>query len=166
MPTPLLSQQDIEERLSQRYVEAVAARAGFTTSRPDLDRNGIDLQIEAGGARAPKLDVQLKATINLGQPQNGSYAYPLEVKNYAQLIGDTMVPRILVVLGLPRDPASWLDVTQDALLLRRCAYWCSLAGKLETDNKESITVHLPQEQAFTIAALNDLMDQAATGSLR
>ena len=165
MPDLLLSQEDIEERLSQRYVEAVAARAGFTTSLPDLDRNGIDLQIEAGGPRRPKLDIQLKATINLGQPQNGSYAYPLEVKNYAQLIGDTMVPRILVVLDLPRDPASWLDVTPDALLLRRCAYWCSLADKPETDNKESITVHLPQEQAFTVAALNDLMDRAATGSL-
>ena len=47
MPDLLLSQEDIEERLSQRYVEAVAARAGFTTSLPDLDRNGIDLQIEA-----------------------------------------------------------------------------------------------------------------------
>lgn len=166
MPTPLLSQQDIEERLSQRYVEAVAARAGFTTSRQDLDRNGVDLQIEAGGPRAPKLDIQLKATINLGQPKDGSYAYSLAVKNYAKLIGDTVVPRILVVLDLPRDPASWLEVTPDALLLRRCAYWRSLAGEPETDNKESIRVYLPQEQAFTVAALNDLMDQAATGSLR
>lgn len=166
MPTPLLSPQDIEEMLSQRYVEAVAARAGFTTSRQNLDRNGIDLQIEAGGSRRPKLDIQLKATINLGQPQNGSYAYPLAVKNYVQLIGDTMVPRILVVLDLPRDSEQWLDVTPDALLLRRCAYWHSLKGEPETDNKESITVHLPQEQAFTVAALNDLMDRAATGSLQ
>ena len=165
MPERLLSQQDIEERLSQRYVEAVAARGGFTTSLPDLDRNGIDLQIEAGGPRRPKLDIQLKATINLGQPRNGSYAYPLDVKNYAQLIDATMVPRILVVLDLPQDPGQWLDVTPDRLLLRRCAYWCSLVGEQETDNKESITVHLRQEQAFTVAALNDLMDRAATGSL-
>ena len=165
MAETLLSQQDIEERLSLRYAQAVAERAGFTTWEPNLDRNGIDLQIEAGGPRSPKLDVQLKATTNLRQREQGGFSYPLAVRNYSLLTGDSVVPRILVVLDLPNDPGRWLEISDDALLLRHRAYWRDLAGEPPTSNSETVSVHLLEEQVFTVTALHELMDRAATGRL-
>ena len=51
----LLTSADQKERLSLVYVNALAARAEFTTSEPDLDRDGIDLPIQAGGRSAQLL---------------------------------------------------------------------------------------------------------------
>lgn len=165
MAEAVLIQQDVEEALSRRYVEVVANRAGFNTSRADWDRDGVDLQIQAGGKRAPRLDVQLKATINLHRLQSGQFSYDLDTGNYAQLIQrDCQIPRILVVMDLPRDEAQWLEITDDALLLRHRAYWVHLAGEPETDNVETIAVHFPFEQVFTVETLNELMDRSAAGS--
>ena len=64
---------DQEEALSRVYARAVAARAGYVTADYDMDRDGVDLRIQAGGAMRPALDLQLKATINLGQPHDGHF---------------------------------------------------------------------------------------------
>ena len=69
----LLGSRDLEERLSMAYAHAVAARAGYIPAVYDLDRDGIDLRIQAGGAMRPALDLQLKATINLGAPRDGAF---------------------------------------------------------------------------------------------
>ncbi|MCY4360133.1 MAG: DUF4365 domain-containing protein, partial [Cyanobacteria bacterium MAG APA_bin_95] len=58
----LLTNADQKERLSLVYVKALAARAGFTTSKPDPDRDSVDLSIYGGGPLRPALDLQLKAT--------------------------------------------------------------------------------------------------------
>jgi len=51
-------------------------------------------------------------------------------------------------------------------VLRRCAYWVSLAEQPETDNRTSVTISLPVEQRFDVAALCDLMDQSRRGEIR
>lgn len=43
MAGTLLTEQDQKEALSQVYVRALAARAGYTTSTPELDRDSVDL---------------------------------------------------------------------------------------------------------------------------
>ena len=78
----LLTARDEEERLSMAYAHAVAARAGYTTAVYDLDRNGIDLRIQAGGAMRPALELQLKATVNLRQADAESFSFALPVRNY------------------------------------------------------------------------------------
>ena len=64
MVDTLLSKADKEEELSRIYARAVAAGAGYVTSVPEYDRDGVDLQIRAGGHMRPAIDLQLKATIN------------------------------------------------------------------------------------------------------
>jgi hypothetical protein len=64
-----------------------------------------NIQIRAGGAMRPSLDIQLKATINLGEPKSGAFRFPLKRRNYDLLLADTMIPRILVVLDLPKSDA-------------------------------------------------------------
>jgi Domain of unknown function (DUF4365) len=59
-----LNQQ--KELFSQAYVRAVAAVAGFSVDRLELDFNSIDLQITAGSGEEsvsfPELKLQLKCT--------------------------------------------------------------------------------------------------------
>ena len=71
MTATLLTVPDQKERLSLVYVKALAARAGFVTSAPEPDRDSVDLRIQAGGPRRPALDLQLKATAALDEPQAG-----------------------------------------------------------------------------------------------
>lgn len=112
--------------MSVVYAKAVAARAGYVTSIPDLDRDGVDLRIDAGGAMRPALDLQLKATARLGKPTAGSLSFALKRRNYDLLRRDTQTPRILVVLVLPNNRDRWMTITQEELVLRRSAYWLSL----------------------------------------
>ncbi len=113
----------------------------------------------------PCLDVQLKATVNLGKQEDGVFRYPLKRRNYDLLRESTMVPRILVVLDLPRDESMWLTITAEELILRRCAFWASLAGLPDTGNKESVTVSIPASNLFDVGGLKALMEQSRTGAI-
>ena len=59
------------------------------------------------------------------------------------------MPRILVVLFLPKDQKEWLGQSAASLVLRKCAYWESLRGAPETTNSGGVTVKLPKTQKFT-----------------
>jgi hypothetical protein len=131
----------------------------------DFDRDGVDVQIRAAGHMRPSIDVQLKATINLGAPLEGHFRFPLKRRNYDLLREQTMVPRILVALGLPTNHTDWLTVTQEELILRRCAYWANLAGLPETQNRESVTIRVQDKNRFDVDALRALMNRARTGSV-
>ena len=102
MTGTLLTDPDQKEGLSLVYARAVAARAGFLTSVPEPDRDSVDLRIQAGGPRRPALDLQLKTTVDLGEPQAGVLPFRLSTKNYNDLRILTQTPRLLVVLELPR----------------------------------------------------------------
>lgn len=165
MTDALLTSTDREEALSRAYVAAVAAGAGYVTAEQDFDRDGVDVQIRAGGSMRPSLDIQLKATINLGIPTIDEFRYALKRRNYDLLRGQTMVPRILVVLSLPEEEADWLNVTAEELILRRCAFWANLAGFPETQNAESVTISINKNNRFDVDALRRLMERAKTGAI-
>ena len=159
----LLTTNDQKERLSMVYVLAIVARAGYTTAVDDLDRDGVDLRIQAGGAMRPALDLQLKATINLRQAGDESFRFPLPVRNYDLLRIRTQTPRLLVVLDLPRDEQQWLTITEDELIIRHRAYWCNLVGEEEKATRKSVTVPIPRKNLFDVAGLQDLMERSRTG---
>ena len=105
--------------MSLAYVKALAARAGFLTGMPEPDRDSVDVRIMAGGPRRPALDLQLKATADLAEAQDGFRRFRLRIKNYNDLRVETQTPRLLVVLDLPHDEAQWMTITMEALVLRR-----------------------------------------------
>lgn len=164
MTDALLADTDIEEAYSAAYAHAVAAGAGYVVSIKNFDRDGIDLTIEAGGEVRPKIDVQLKATINLTDAGE-NLKFPLKRRNYDRLRGPSQTPRILVVLHFPTDQAEWMAVTPTALTLRNCAYWVSLKDAPETTNSSAVTVSIPKAQRFDVGSLKTLMEQSKTGSL-
>ena len=162
----LLTTADQEEALSCVYVSAIAARAGYTTSSPSPDRDGIDLQVQAGDAMRPALDLQLKATVNLERIDNGYIRFPLRRRNYDLLRMETQTPRLLVVLDLPNDEDLWMTITADELVLRHRAYWFNLRGREEIANRVSITVEIPEGNLFHIESLRRLMEQSRVGRIR
>ena len=166
MNDALLTSQDREEALSRVYARAVAAGAGYATADCDFDRDGVDLQIHAGGAMRPALDLQLKATTNLTSAVDGYYRFPLKRRNYDLLRIETQTPRLLVVLELPPDEGRWLTITENELVLRRQAFWLNLRGSEETENQSSVTVRIPRKNVFDINSLRVLMDQSRGGRIR
>lgn len=164
MTDHLLTPADQEEALSRAYIQAVAAGAGYLVATMDFDRDGVDIEIKAGGAMRPALGLQLKATINLGDTVDDMFHFPLKRRNYDLLRIPTQTPRLLAVLALPRNEQDRLTITPDELVLRRCAYWVSLAESPETNNRESVTVRLPQANLLTIGSLRTLMEKSRRGS--
>ncbi|MDE0647478.1 MAG: DUF4365 domain-containing protein [Cyanobacteria bacterium MAG IRC4_bin_6] len=164
----LLTNADQKERLSLVYVEALAAQAGFTTSKPGPDRDSIDLSIQAGGRFRPALDLQLKATTTLDPERNGCRSFrSLSIKNYNDLRGPSQTPRLLVVLELPQDESRWMTVTPEELILRQQAYWLSLQGEGHGDvsNKTTITVHIPVGNVLNVETLQTLMERSREGEV-
>lgn len=161
----LLTDNDRKEALSRAYVCAVAGFAGYTVSVEDFDRDGIDLRVHAGGRLSPTIGLQLKATERLGDTlRDGNYRYnDLPARNYERLIRPSQVPRYLVLLALPSDESDWLAVSVDRLLMQRCAYWVSLSGAAETDNRATVTVSIPPGNLFDPNALQQMLEWSRGG---
>ncbi|MDB5479094.1 MAG: hypothetical protein JWO83_147 [Caulobacteraceae bacterium] len=151
---------DIKERLSIAYVTAVAARAGCQISQPDIDKQSIDVTVRPVSGRKLAVDLQLKAT-STECVEGGEVIFSLPVKNYDDLRDKhCTAPHFLIVLVLDPDDSLWLTSDEDALLIRRCAYWADLRGQPETTNQATITVKIPCSQRFDVEALRDMMTHA------
>lgn len=166
MADTLLTESDTKERLSIVYAEAVAAKSGYTTTRTDLDRDGVDLRIQAGGQMRPALEFQLKATSRLGPEDDGVVKFELKRRNYDLLRLDTQTPRLLVVLNLPHEKDQWLTITPEELTLRNCAYWLNLRGWRERSNTSTVTVPIPTANLFDDRSLRRLMSESREGRIR
>lgn len=163
-----LSENNIESELSYAYLHAIAAKAGVgceVAGRHD-DNTGVDAKLTGwgpfpGGGYRTEIDikVQLKATVQIPNEINGKLSYFLKgVQQYDDLRSDAVsTPRILVVLFLPPVAEEWLSLTDDGLLLRKCAYWVSLRGAAHTTNKSGQTIYLPKTQIFGQDELVKLM---------
>jgi hypothetical protein len=158
-----------QESFSLAYVRAVVATAGFALqggSEPDLD--SVDLTISARGNggvfRSPRLDIQLKCQLN---PTGGDpWVYDLKAKNFNDLVpSNPQVPRILVVVQVPTDPALWLDHNEERLLMRHCGWWVSLRGLPETTNTSTQRIQIPRLQHFNEPQLIGIMDRIGQGGM-
>lgn len=156
-----------KQQLSVSYIHAVAACAGYTCQVEIVDDDSVDVVIGATGyvhhqavLRSPRLAVQLKATSIL-RPGVKYLTFPLKSKNYRDLRERTHIPRILLVLVLPEDPREWIEVTEECMISRRCAYWASLLGKPEKGNASSVSVRLPRSQRFDVEQLQGLMQRVS-----
>ena len=163
LPDSLLASTDQQELLSEVYVSAVATAAGYNVARPRVDRDGIDLEIQAGGGMRPRLEIQLKATFNLRLDNDGNCRVPLKVRNYNLLRENTLVPRVLVVYSMPREAMRWATIDSEGLTLRKCAYWVNLLGCPETANTDSVSIDVPTCNVFDVACLKGMMQRARDG---
>jgi hypothetical protein len=162
-----VTQNEQKQQLSVAYVHAVAARAGYTCQVQTVDEDSVDVLIGARGyahhqavVRSPRIEVQLKATSSLRLAAK-HLSFPLKRKNYDELRAPALIPRLLLVLLLPENPAEWLETSEECMISRRCAYWLSLLGMPETSNTSSVSVRLPRAQRFDVEQLQGLMQRVS-----
>ena len=151
------------EAYSTAYAHAIAAAAGVAVGsiRPDI--NGLDVHFlspDDGTDAGTAAHVQLKSTAEqLTADESGNKTYRLRHVDYDRLRLKTSVPRVLVVVEVPRDPQNWITCEPERLLLHASARWASVRGEGPTEYAESskIPVVLPAANTFTPAALRDAM---------
>jgi hypothetical protein len=154
------TENDIKERLSLAYVTAVAARAGCEVREFHVQRNALDVTISAIAGTLAKIDVQLKSTSN-DCIEDDYVFFDLDVATYDKLrTTQIQSAQLLVVFVLPANNAEWLAMNEEALILKKSAYWQCFQGAQAVSNAVKLRVRLPRAQIFGPEALRDLMARA------
>jgi len=154
-----------KEQFSIAYVRAVAAAAGVNIYKPEVDDDSVDIgfctRIVRERMQRPKLEAQLKCTAGAAGDET-AFRFPLKVKNYNDLRGDDLVPRVLILVIVPPDVIGWLTQTAEQMVLRKSAFWVQLTGQPETANNTTVTVSVPKNQLFDVPALRRLLETGVT----
>lgn len=156
-----MTEEQQKEQFSIAYVRAVAAVAGVNIYRPEIDDDSIDIgfcrRIVRERVQRPSLEAQLKCTATPDEDAD-QFRFPLKVKNYNDLRGDDIVPRVLILVVVPSDMEQWLNQSNDQMILRKSAYWVRLTGMPDTSNTATVSVSVPKSQLFDVAALRLLLE--------
>lgn len=158
-----MTPEQIKEHLSRHFIGLVASRRGFKSDVIETD-HGADLSITRATFRdrpqGPRLTdtgtalhVQLKCTCAVSTSHDGdAFKYKLNVVTYNDLVerrqAGRMIKLMLILLVLPDDESTWLQVTPDELVMRRAAYWYypDLTEQICT-NDSSKTIRIPYANA-------------------
>ncbi|OJT25320.1 hypothetical protein BO221_11790 [Archangium sp. Cb G35] len=157
-----------KEELSRAYVHAVAARCGFAVGSWSQDQGCVDVSIGASSALGggtledPRLDLQLKCTSDGRHLYEDHIVWQLTRTHYDKLRARSSIPKLLVVLVLPELETQWVEHGTEALILRRCAYWLSMAG-LPPTTSEFKRVRLPRANVFSPEQLMSMMERVSRG---
>ena len=167
-----LPTQTIQELISVSYVSAVIAHAGFAPNIPNKDY-GVDMAAHRIGIFKSKridlgvaLEFQLKASTNW-KIKNSDIMYDLDTEAYNRLVlrrDNALTPCILVLCCLPKEESSWLKVSEDELVIRKCCYYHLIEGK-ETNNSSSQRIKIPRTQLLTPQSIKDLSERSLRGEL-
>ena len=91
-----------KSRFSLAYIEAVASHAGQAVEEIKVDSDSVDGTFVSNLGRRPRVEFQAKATsrdVVIGD----NIHFPLSIKNYDDLRLEAIIPRILIVLLMPKD---------------------------------------------------------------
>ncbi len=164
----MLTRNQIEAELSLAYVQAVAAMETFAIDVPHVDSDSVDAVISGKGkidssslCHSPRIEVQLKASINAQPNEKGEIPFDLSIKNYDDLRAETMLPRLLILLALPQQQTDWLMHHPDKLIMQKCCYYLNLKGQPASANGGHQRVYVPTANVLTPTALKTLMIKAS-----
>jgi hypothetical protein len=157
---------NLMEELQKSYLHAVAAAAGCIVSVDSFD-DGIDATLKhksdthTAGDRTARLEVQLKATHNA--PSGGYASVTMANKRYREFsVAAPLVPKIVVIMHMPADPADWILAKSKSLRIHHSGYWVNLAGKPESSALRP-TVKAPLTQRFDDLSLCLMMSRIGSG---
>lgn len=152
-----------QECFGDSFIMALAGVSGCAVSQRRPDDDSIDWTLSCRLPTRPKIDFQVKTWVGddgLGPNLN----YPLKIKNYNDLIlSNVSVPRLLLVVCIPRLFIDWTFCDSSKLELSNSSYWVSLKGQPPTTNGTTVTVHLPRTNLLTADELQILMDKVDRG---
>ena len=170
----VLTENHRKESLSRAYVQAIAGHAGLNIK---LEQNvqqhdyGVDGTIRrislVDGEREDTgfcLDFQVKATIQW-KCEGDDVIYRMKASSYNKIVRQNnrtrALPRILILMCLPRDPTAWLDTDEERLLLRKCSYWKRLVGDPTEDSH--CTIRIPRSNRLDSDAVKSLLAKVESG---
>jgi hypothetical protein len=170
-----MTDEQIKEQLSNRFIGILAANRGFAIDKPDLDL-GVDYQLKRtttyttphGKIRytydSRYIDLQLKATTeNSIVDELHTIKYDLEVKSFNDLVERQTkgtAPLVLILFILPHDQNLWVDIDHTEIRLRKHAYWFTPPpGSLPTDNHQRIRIEIPKANMLGIDCFDNLHQQ-------
>jgi hypothetical protein len=156
-----------KEAFSRAYVQAIASVAGFNCIWQHYDNDSVDIGFKYDGDQPfITIEAQLKASSRSDIVHGDEIRYPLKIKNYNDLRGNTILPRILIVLILPDKneygkEQSWINQTAEQLTLYKCAYWINLKGQPDSVNNSTVTITIPMDEKhiFNPSALSELCQE-------
>lgn len=157
------------QQMSFAYIKAVASGADCAVDLETVDRDSVDLTLKwtatAGAIRSPRVEVQVKATYTKCLFEE-DLRFRLGAKNYDDLSATNLVlPRILVLVHLPRNIEDWMGHSEEELALKRCAYWVSLHGAAPRRGRSSVVVRIPRVQQFNVAGLHAIYERVSNSLL-
>ncbi|MDY7084064.1 MAG: DUF4365 domain-containing protein [Actinomycetota bacterium] len=147
------------------FIYALACAAGLTTTKMNLDRDGVDWQIATSGPwgtlRSPRLECQVKSK-STPDVRNDHYLVRIPVKNYNKLAGaGFQVPRFLFTVVVPAEASHYARCEHDAMTLGTAGYWLSMTdlplAPTGPDDPKSVVVDVPRQNLLTTEALQALI---------
>ena len=156
------------------FVYALACAGGFTTSRMNLDVDGVDWQVAHPGwhgfTRSPKIELQVKSS-SAPVLKDGAIQHRLKISHFNHLAGNGyQIPRFLSVVIVPPEPGEYALCTDKHMRLGTAAYWVSLADRetlpTEPGRPESVLVEVPRRNLLTVTALGRLLVGDLQGAAR
>jgi hypothetical protein len=162
----MLTANGIKQEVSYIYLHTLVTRLGYSLERTSIDMDSVDATICAKGKiigskgiiQSPKIDVQLKSTEQECSGDPISFRIPM--KNYDDLRRNTMVPKKLIVVFLPKE-MGWFDWDFEKIVVYSKGYWTSLKGMDASANHSNMTIHLSQSQRLTNETIQQWMIAAA-----
>lgn len=166
-----MTEEHVKECLGTAYTRALVAYAGYNicVSEHDYGIDGkiLDVEYDEENKRYSEsgfqIDFQLKSTVSYIIKDN-LIIYDIEVKNYRDLIKrNPGNPRILILYLMPKEKSNWFISDKNKLQLQHGAWWYSLKGLPETENKGRKRIEIPVENFLSVNSLNDMMKRVKEG---
>ena len=157
------------EQFSFAFLHAIAAQAGCNHSTPAVDDHSVDLKLSKNVSGHllddPEINIQMKSTYQDLQRCGDVLKYELHnMKNYNDLRKTNLqIQRILVLVRMPENPDDWIQYQDSHIELYRDAYWVSLKGLPEIQNKTGVIIDIPVSQRFNATELERMMNCIADG---
>lgn len=168
----MITPEHRKELFSFSYLCAIAAQAGANLSLGDgFFDYGIDAAFKQvisrgdGGKMVSsgiQFEVQAKCTGNIRKlvSDEQHFSYDLKVDNYNQLIEQSLVPRILVIVGVPKeDERLTIELENERMILKNLAYWVNLIGMGPSSSAGTEAVRIPKKNLFTPATVESFFDR-------
>lgn len=154
-----------KEDIHISYISAVCASASisFDLQRHDDDStDGIIKKLvtfDDGTRYMPSLRIQLKCTSSTSQYSDcGEHLkYMLKVKNYNDLCTRCTTPIILGLLVLPADENTWIEWSEQELLINGCMYWADFSNKSPSKNKNAVTISIDKKNVINKDTLLEIL---------
>jgi hypothetical protein len=154
---------NLQGYFGESFVRVLASAAGLVATQHDVDVTGVDFTFDHPGSRGttryPKIEAQVKSWSRAAGAED-AWHYPMNVAHFNELAdNDYHIPRYLFLIVVPDDSAAYTHADIDALHLRHCGYWVSLADRSRIDpaRQSKVSVHVPRRNILTADVLRALM---------